>query len=85
MPPPPVRLTTLTGCFSSASNPLAKMRITESMPPPAAQGTINCTGRSGKATAGAAPIASVAKAKASLRKPFILFLPCLSLLLACKE
>ncbi len=29
MPPPPVRLMTLTGCFSSISKPAAKIRITE--------------------------------------------------------
>src|SRR6185295_17093743 len=46
-PEPPVRLTTLNGCFSSFSSSVPMIRAVASVPPPAPQGTISCTGRCG--------------------------------------
>src|SRR5687767_12910351 len=46
-PEPPVRFTTLKGCFNSFSSSVAMMRAVASVPPPAPHGTMSCTGRCG--------------------------------------
>src|SRR6185436_16888174 len=46
-PEPPVRFTTLNGCFSSFSISAPMMRAVASVPPPAPQGTMSWTGRCG--------------------------------------
>ena len=48
-PEPPVRFTTLIGWPSSFSRSEATIRAVASVPPPAPQGTIRVSGRSGKA------------------------------------
>jgi len=47
-PEPPVRLTTLKGCFSSFSSTAATIRAVASVPPPAAHGQMTVTGRFGQ-------------------------------------
>src|SRR5262245_45275989 len=47
IPPPPVRLTTVTGWPSSFPRSTATIRAIRSVPPPAAHGTMNWTGRLG--------------------------------------
>ena len=71
-PFPPVRFTTLTGCPSSFSRSEPMMRAVASVPPPAAQGTMRVTGRSGQpaAVAGAAPRkGSAARSEMADRSP----------------
>src|SRR5262245_2768943 len=65
-PEPPVRFTTLNGCFSSFSSSAAMMRAVASVPPPAPQGTITCTGRFGYWACAVAANAT-SSAKSSLR------------------
>src|SRR6185436_12727356 len=64
-PEPPVRFTTLKGCFISFSSTAATMRAVASVPPPAPHGQITVTGRFGQACALADPNPRVAAAPAA--------------------